>query len=220
MPMKPAPMITLNGKPSPNPRYNPLTQIPKVYGLAHYGNVEHIRFAMKFQEQDRKLKNPQANRYGRTVDAICKQFNCGPDSARNAVAALVAYRMACFTAELPGATAELVDDFRRIAQKAELEKDYSNAISARREIGKIVGIYAPLLVEVKAHSKPQTSLQDQLRAVIDVLSPQARAGLELALGELETARLEGRLKLASGDDEESAEGAVMDAEASETASSG
>lgn len=214
------PTLVIKGRPQPNPHYNPMADVPKLYGLTHYGNPEHIRFAMKFQEKDRKLKNPQANRHARTVAAVMKQFGVSDSAARQAIAGLIAYRMACFTAELPGATAELVDDFRRIAQKAELEKDYGNAISARREIGKIVGIYAPLLVEVKAHSKPQTSLQDQLRAVIDVLSPQARAGLELALGELETARLEGRLKLTSGEDEETAEGAVVDAEASETESSG
>jgi hypothetical protein len=179
---------------------NPFSEAPKVYGLRHYGNPVHIRFAMKFQDQDRKKKNPQADLYGRTVSAIVAKFNCSESLAKKSIMGWYAYRMACFANEVPTIAGKLVEDLERIAAKAEAAKDFSASVSALKEVAKIAGIYAPLKVEVEHHAGP--SAESQLRAMLAVMDERDKADMERILGNLERAKTEGRLQLPSGDDDE------------------
>lgn len=170
-----------------------------------YGNVDHIAFVIKFQERDRKARHPQPNRYGRTVAAVVREFGCAEGSAKAAIAGLAAYRMDVLATTQPAETAALLEDFRRLAEKAEQSGDLKEARQNRREIGKICGSYAPIKVEVSPGlALPATNIQHQLQAMYAVLDERDRADLERILGNVERAKLEGRLQLPSGDDDEPA----------------
>lgn len=179
---------------------NPFSEAPKVYGLRHYGNPDHIRFAIKFQAKQRKAKEPIADLYGRTASAIAKQFGCSESLAKKSIQGWYAYRMACFANEVPTIAGKLVEDLERVAAKAEAAKDFSASVSALKEVAKIAGIYAPLKVEVEHHAGP--SAESQLRAMLAVMDERDKADMERILGNLEKAKTEGRLQLPSGYEDE------------------
>lgn len=212
--MNPSETVKRNGKQVANTRHvvgKPVI----VHRMKYYGDPERLRWAMDFQERKRKLKVPDVDIYGLTVREMCKRFGIAESTAAKEMGGLRAYRQAKFLAELETNTGRLYDDLQRIAQKAEADKQYQAAVAAHREIAKITGAYAPLRVDadITVHQGP--SVQDQLRAVLGVLSKEGRAGLELALAEIERAKAEGRLQLPSGDGDEAPDQPADDVEDAE-----
>jgi hypothetical protein len=187
-----------------------LARAPRARGLRYYGNPEHIQFAVDFDRRDRARRRPQAGRYGRTVEAIVKQFRCSESHAKRAIAAIRAYRMDVLADQLPGMVADLVEQWQEIADDAREAGEFTPAVAALREIGKVAGVYAPVKVEHEHDAGP--TLQMQLAALIDVLSPAGQAALELVLTEFEAAKAAGRLllpapeELASADDDDDENG--------------
>jgi hypothetical protein len=196
MPRKPRPTKRGNkGKEIPNPKYaGPYADVPSAYGIRHNGNPEHVAFAIDFQAKDRAAKNPYGGLYTRTVEALVKEFHCSVSTAFKALAALRVIRVAVMVDKIPGYAADLIEQWQEIADEAQQAKDFGPAVAALREVAKVTGVYAPKKIEVEHTAGP--TVQTQLRSILDVLSPQGRAGLELALAELEQARLSGRLVLA------------------------
>lgn len=212
---KPQLTITRHGKPVPNPAAGASAHAgkPTIKPLQWYGNVEHIRFVLDFYTKERRKKVQVPNRYARTVDALMQAFAIGEAAAKNAIAALAAYRADVFQVNAPAEVAELADDFRRIADKAEAAKDWHAAIAARRELGKLVGAYSPVKVDITHHEAP-TPVADQLGEVFAALSPESQGKLEHVLGEIEQARQAkeaARLQLVGG------EQLVIDAQSEEKA---
>lgn len=201
MPRKPHPTVKdRQGRTVPNRAAGGggLVHAPRARGLRHYGNPEHIRFAVDFDQRDRTRRKPQAGRYGRTVEAIVKQFRCSESHAKRAIAAMRAYRMDVLADQLPGMVADLVEQWQEIADDARAAGEFTPAVAALREIGKVAGVYAPMKVEHEHDAAP--TLQLQLAALIDVLSPAGQAALELVLTEFEAAKAAGRLMLPAADD--------------------
>lgn len=212
MAQNPQPLITHHGKLVPNPAAGAtiIAGKPTVKPLYYYGNVEHIRYVLKFTTRDRRGRNPQPNRYSRTVDAVVKTFGCSESSAKAAIAGLAAYRSDVFAVEAPAELVELVEDFRRIAAKAEAASDWTAAIAARREVGKLLGCYAPVKVDV-THSQA-APVQTTLRQVMEALPPEKARQLEGVLEEWERAKADGRLVLEAGDDAPASNSDATDAE--------
>lgn len=201
----PLPTNHRRGKQVPNSSHTGIAPVV-VHRLKFYGDADRLRFAMEFQEKQRRLKVPKVDVYGLTVAAMCKKFGIAESTAHKDMGGLRAYRQAKFHAELPTIASRTYENLQRLSQKAEADKQYLAAISAEREIAKLTGIYAPIKLEVQ-HSVGE-SLQVQLAKMSEVLSKEQRAQLEGILATWEIAEREGRLQLASGDEDEPAPGEI------------
>lgn len=211
-----SPTVQRNGKQVKNPHHTGLTPIV-VHRLKFYGDADRLRFAMEFQEKERKVKQPKPDVYGRTIKAMCDKFGIAESTAHKDMGGLRAYRQAKFHADLPTIAGRLYEDLQRLSAKAEAGKEWTAAVMAQREIAKLTGAYAPVKLDVDVqhtvHEGP--TVQQQLRAMLVVLSPEARAGLELALSEMERAKSEGRFQLTAGDDDECDEPPADDGDSSD-----
>jgi hypothetical protein len=185
-----------------------------VHRLKYYGNPERLKWAMEFEERKRRLKVPCTDIHSLTVAALQRQFGIAEHTAQRDLAGLRAYRQAVFAQELVTSTSRLYNDLRRIAQKAEAEKQYQAAVAAHREIARITGAYAALQVQVEHTVTHGPDVQQQLRAIMGALTPEQRAAGEVFLAGIEQAKQEGRLQLPSGDedDDEAPDDAAEDAE--------
>lgn len=205
-------MVTRDGKLVPNPAAGATVLVgkPTVKPLYYYGKPELLTYVLKFSAADRRKKNPLANRYTRTVQAICKHFACSETAAKNAIAGLAAYRADMFAVEAPSEIVDAVDDFRRIFSKAEAAGDWTAAINARKEICKLMGCYQPVAVDMTL--RQAAPVQTTLRQVMAVLPPDEQRQLEVIIERFDRARAEGRLVLEAGDDAPAGNSDATDAE--------
>jgi hypothetical protein len=177
-----------------------LAHAPRARGLRYYGNPEHIRYALDLDVQERKASMSQAGRYSRTVEALMSRFGCSASHAKRAIAAMRAYRMDALADKLPGIAADLVEQWQEIADKAQAAGEYTPAVAALREIGKVAGVYAPK--EVKVTHVAAEGLSFQLDAILGILSEErGRPALRIVLEEIEAAKADGRLALPAPEDE-------------------
>ncbi len=161
--------------------------------LSKYGNADLIQAALEAWMDDIDSGAPTRSRYTRVRDRLVREQRCSHDAAEDAIRGGRRYNADTFASELTVRVAEISDQLQRIADDNQ-QNEPATAVAALRELGKLNGLYAAKQVRVEHAEAP--TVQTQLRAVLDVLSPQARAGLELALGEIEAAKANGRLALA------------------------
>lgn len=167
------------------------------YGVMSDRSSTRMHYAVKCELEDVALGLPAKGRYGRIKDAIMMHFNCSEYSAEQAVRRAKFWLAERFNEELPARRAEVCRQLQRIADEQE-EQDPRASIAALAEMARIIGLHAPMKLEV-AQGTAAPNLELQLDAILGVLSPAGRDALRVVLGDIETAKAEGRLALPAGD---------------------
>lgn len=198
MPPKPRPTRTNDrGETEPNPRAtNPAFQA---------ANLQRRNFAVDALHADIEARLPTENRWIRVRDKIMAQYQCSESSAERSIREAKIYLSEQFERDLPTKRAEMCTQLQRIADEQEREQPQA-AVSALRELSKILGLYAPKKLEVTHGATPELALQ--LDAILGVLTAPELAALDVVLAGIERAKREGQL-LPAGDAAESIEDAEI-----------
>jgi hypothetical protein len=159
-------------------------------------SAERMHWAIDFHLKDIESGQRTKGRYSRTRDALMERFGCCDREADRAIARAKIYLAEKFVHELPTKRAEVCQQLQRIADNSE-ESDPMAAVVALRELAKIVGLHAPMQLELS--QRQQQDQEIDLRATIDCLDEAGRAALDVVLAQVEAAKSAGRLALPPAD---------------------
>lgn len=180
---------------------------------ASRGLAPLMHFAVKCELEDVAQGLPSKGREIRIRDAIVTHFNCSRDAARRAMQRAKIWLAERFNEELPTRRAEVCRQLQRIADAQE-EQDPRAAIAALAEQARIIGLHAPMKLEVSQGQGPPTAQEfaQQLDAILGALNDEERAAVRVVLAGIERAKAEGRLALPAGKGDQAEDENIEDAE--------
>jgi len=121
------------------------------------------------------------------VDGLRTTYGVSQECAETDLLAARDQLIASAVAERPAIRAMATLQFKELAIKAAAARQYTAAVAAWREIGKLHGAYEPDKITIV----PNESFD--LGAIISVLSPSGKAALDVLLEDIERARHAGDL---------------------------